>query len=109
MAGDQIAYPEWTDYCDKSGLDPFGMQNSSINLHQRLLPGICNVTLRIRYYGFYAWLVAVYARRSRSIRQCMPRRFCGNGSEGSLLPPSLILIICARRIARLTGISRWLA
>jgi hypothetical protein len=32
MAADQIAYPEWTDYRDKSGLDPLGMQNSSINL-----------------------------------------------------------------------------
>jgi hypothetical protein len=66
MAADQIAYPEWTDYRDKSGLDPLGMQNSSINLYQRLLPGISNVTLRMRYYGLYAWLAAVYARRSRS-------------------------------------------
>jgi hypothetical protein len=40
MAADQIAYPEWTDCRDKSGLDPLGMQNSSINLYQRLLPGI---------------------------------------------------------------------
>src|SRR2546430_1201000 len=56
MAADQIAYPEWTDYRDKSGLDPLGMQNSSINLYQRLLPGISNVTLRMRYYGLYAWL-----------------------------------------------------
>src|SRR5688572_21499394 len=42
------------------------MQNSSINLYQRLLPGISNVTLRMRYHGLYAWLAAVYARRSRS-------------------------------------------
>ena len=42
------------------------MQNSSINLYQRLLPGISNVTLRMRYYGLYAWLAAVYARRSRN-------------------------------------------
>lgn len=66
MAADQIAYPEWTDYRDKSGLDPLGMQNSSINLYQRLLPGISNVTLRMRYYGLYAWLASMYARRSRS-------------------------------------------
>jgi hypothetical protein len=61
MTADQIAYPEWTDYRDKSGLDPLGMQNSSINLYQRLLPGISNVTLRMRYYGLYARLAAVYA------------------------------------------------
>jgi hypothetical protein len=66
MPADQIAYPEWTDYRDKSGLDPLGMQNSSINLYQRLLPGISNVTLRMRYYGLYAWLAAVYARHWRN-------------------------------------------
>ena len=64
MAGDFVACPEWTEYKKKSGLDPLGMQNSSINLYQRLLPGISNVTLRVRYYGFYAWLAAIYARRS---------------------------------------------
>ncbi len=64
MAGDFVACPEWTEYKKKSGLDPLGMQNSSINLYQRLLPGISNVTLRVRYYGFYAWLASIYARRS---------------------------------------------
>jgi hypothetical protein len=59
-----IAIPAWTDYRKKGGLDPLGMQNSSINLYQRLLPGISNVTLRVRYYGFYAWLASLYARRS---------------------------------------------
>ena len=64
MGLDQIAYPQWTDYRAKSGLDPLGMQNSSINLYQRLLPGISNVTLRMRYYGLYAWLAAVHAQQS---------------------------------------------
>jgi hypothetical protein len=64
MLGDFLAYPDWTEYKKKSGLDPLGMQNSSINLYQRLLPGISNVTLRVRYYGFYAWLASIYARRS---------------------------------------------
>ena len=62
----RVAYPEWTECRDKSGLDPLGMQNSSINLYQRLMPGISNVTLRMRYYGLYAWLAYNYARRSRS-------------------------------------------
>ncbi len=64
MAEELLAYPDWTEYKKKSGLDPLGMQNSSINLYQRLLPGISNVTLRVRYYGFYAWLALIYARRS---------------------------------------------
>ena len=60
-----IAYPEWTEYRKKNGLDPLGMQNTSVGLYQKLLPGISNVTLRIRYYGFYAWLSSIYADRIR--------------------------------------------
>ena len=57
-----IAYPEWTEYRKKNGLDPLGMQTGSVNIYQRLLPGISNVTLRIRYYGLYAWLARIYAK-----------------------------------------------
>lgn len=57
-----IAFPEWTEYRKKNGLDPLGMQNSSVNLYQSLLPGISNVTLRMRYYGLYAWLAQRYAK-----------------------------------------------
>lgn len=55
-----INFPEWTEYRKKNGLDPLGMQNSSVNLYQTFLPGISNVTLRMRYYGLYAWLARVY-------------------------------------------------
>lgn len=54
--------PIWTERQQKSGLDPLGMQSTSIALYQSLLPGISNITLRMRYYGFYAWLASVYAR-----------------------------------------------
>lgn len=57
------AMPEWTELRQKSGLDPLGMQAASVNLYQRLVPGISNVTLRIRYYGLYAWLCRTYAER----------------------------------------------
>ncbi|MFB9982373.1 hypothetical protein ACFSQQ_41520 [Mesorhizobium kowhaii] len=66
MAEALIAHPQWTDCREKGGLDPLGMQNSSIDLYQRLLPGVSNVTLRMRYYGLYAWLASQYARRSTS-------------------------------------------
>lgn len=62
MPKDIIAYPEWTEYRKKNGLDPLGMQNSSVSLYQTFLPGISNVTLRIRYYGLYAWLAQRYAK-----------------------------------------------
>lgn len=61
-AADQIAYPEWTEYRTSNGLDPLGMQISSIGLYQALLPGISNITLRVRYYGLYTWLCRIYAR-----------------------------------------------
>ena len=58
-----IAFPEWTEYRKKNGLDPLGMQTSSVSFYQGLLPGISNVTLRMRYYGFYAWLCDTYAKK----------------------------------------------
>lgn len=62
-AHEPVAYPEWTEYRKKNGLDPLGMQNSSVNLYQTFLPGISNVTLRMRYYGLYAWLAHRYAKQ----------------------------------------------
>ena len=59
----RINFPEWTEYRKKSGLDPLGMQNGSIGLYQMFLPGISNVTLRMRYYGLYAWLCRTYGQR----------------------------------------------
>jgi hypothetical protein len=35
------------------------MQTSSVSLYQGL-----NVTLRMRYYGFYAWLADIYGQKS---------------------------------------------
>lgn len=56
-------FPAWTEYRKKNGLDPLGMQNSSVSLYQSFLPGISNVTLRMRYYGLYAWLCHTYAQK----------------------------------------------
>jgi hypothetical protein len=39
------------------------MQASGVGFYQTLLPGISNVTLRVRYYGYYAWLSKMYAKR----------------------------------------------
>ncbi len=40
----------------KTGLDHLGVQAPCINVYGRLLPGITNVTDRVRYYSFYPWL-----------------------------------------------------
>ncbi len=50
-AAAQIAYPEWTEYRKKNGLDLLGMQTGSIGLYQTLLPGISNVPLTARSYA----------------------------------------------------------
>lgn len=42
------------------GRDPLGIQNSSISVYSLLLPGMTNLTLRLRYYGFYLWLLDEY-------------------------------------------------
>lgn len=63
---DALNVPEWTYYAEKGGLDPLGMQNSSVALYQRLIPGVGNVTLRMRYYGFYPWLVHHYLQSNGS-------------------------------------------
>lgn len=57
-----LGYPEWTTKAEKRGLDPLGMQTTSVALYQQLVPGISNVTLRMRYYGLYAWLAQRYAK-----------------------------------------------
>ena len=42
------------------GRDPLGVQNSSISVYASLLPGMTNLTLRLRYYGLYLWLLDQY-------------------------------------------------
>ena len=64
MSETKINQPSWTEYRLKNGLDPLGMQNSGVSLYQTFLPGISNVTLRIRYYGLYAWLCRTYLQRN---------------------------------------------
>ncbi|CAN7664267.1 hypothetical protein LJR034_005293 [Caballeronia sp. LjRoot34] len=57
-----VTYPEWTERAEKAGQDPLGMQAACIAQYQELVPGISNVTLRMRYYGFYAWLADQYSK-----------------------------------------------
>jgi hypothetical protein len=48
------------------GLDPLGLQNTSEATYAMLLPGLNNVTGRIRYYSFYCWLLDEYSKISGS-------------------------------------------
>src|SRR5438105_11524753 len=45
------------------GLDHLGIEVVSINLYGLLLPGITNVTDRVRYHTFYPWVLDQFAQR----------------------------------------------
>jgi hypothetical protein len=47
------------------GLNPLGLQNTSEATYATILSGITNLTNRIRYYGFYCWLLEYYAHYKR--------------------------------------------
>lgn len=40
-----------------AGRDPLGFQAVSVRLYTSLVPGLTNVTNRLRYYSFYCWVV----------------------------------------------------
>jgi hypothetical protein len=44
------------------GQDPMGMLNIGEQIFSMLLPGLNNVTERIRYYSFYCWFFGWYAK-----------------------------------------------
>lgn len=57
------------------GLDPLGLQNTSDATFSMLLPGLNNVTGRIRYYSFYCWLLDAYSKQNGSTNPSDQQRF----------------------------------
>ncbi len=55
--------PFWgaPDYLTR-GRDSLGLQTASLATYARLIPIITNLTTRIRYFGFYCWLLEEYAK-----------------------------------------------
>jgi hypothetical protein len=47
-----------------AGQDHLAVQALSARLYSQLLPGISNVTDRLRYYSFYPWLLFAFDRRA---------------------------------------------
>ena len=50
-----------------NGLDQLGLNLTSERIFDFLLPGLNNVTARIRYYSFYSWFFSWYSREIRVI------------------------------------------
>ena len=69
------AEPQWTERSAYSlGRDPLGMQATSVRIYRSLVPGLTNVTNRLRYYSFYCWAMDLWARRrARGQRKAMAR------------------------------------
>jgi len=56
------------------GLNPLGIRTASEQLFTALLPGLNVVTLRIRYYSFYCWLLkSFYAEREKAKKYDLQR------------------------------------
>lgn len=56
--------PDWNKPGSFSaGRDPLGLQAASVRLYTELLPGLTNVTNRLRYFSFYCWVVRQFELR----------------------------------------------
>lgn len=68
--------PAWTRRSTSSvGRDPLGLQATSVRIYRGLVPGITNVTNRLRYYSFYCWVVLAYERHEHADDKNRWRRF----------------------------------
>lgn len=62
-----------------SGRDSLGLQTTSQASYSTLLPGLTNLTNRIRYYGFYCWLLEMYAINEGDTDPKVQNRFMRRG------------------------------
>lgn len=62
MATSTETEPLWLRSTQITGLDQLGVQVISISIYSELLPGITNVTDRVRYYSFFPWVLYRYAK-----------------------------------------------
>jgi hypothetical protein len=62
-----------------TGRDALGLQTTSQASYSTLLPGLTNLTNRIRYYGFYSWLLEIYAKEIGDTNPKIQNRFMRRG------------------------------
>ena len=61
-------FPFWgAKTVSKGGRDPLAVQNSSVVIYTNMITGITNVTVRVRYNGFFCWLLTLIAKRFEKI------------------------------------------
>lgn len=52
-----------------AGRDPLGFQATSVRLYTALVPGLTNVTNRLRYYSFYCWVLWQFEQIHHTTRE----------------------------------------
>lgn len=62
-----------------TGRDSLGLQTTSQASYSNLLPGLTNLTNRIRYYGFYCWLLEIYAKEIGDTNPKIQNKFIRRG------------------------------
>jgi hypothetical protein len=82
-----------------TGLDPLGLQNPSIQAYSLLLPGLNNVTSRIRSYSFYCWLLSEYPKQNKQLEGKEQKKFIRRAEY------IIALIASHNKIAAISGIA----
>lgn len=68
--------PDWnTPGSFSAGRDPLGLQAASVRLYTDLLPGLTNVTNRLRYFSFYCWVVRQFELQHHSAAEDKWKKF----------------------------------
>lgn len=72
----KASYPFWGASINLiTGLDPLSLQTTSEATYSTMLPGISNLTNRLRYYGFYCWLLDFYFTKEKKGNSTEQYRF----------------------------------
>jgi len=65
--------PDFADWTKKgsfsAGRDPLGFQAASVRLYTVLVPGLTNVTNRLRYYSFYCWVIWQFEKTHHTTKE----------------------------------------
>lgn len=73
-------YPFWGSSINLiTGLDPLSLQTTSEATYATMLPGISNLTNRLRYYGFYCWLLDFYFKKEKQGNSTEQYKFIRRG------------------------------
>jgi hypothetical protein len=97
----EAVFPYWGKSFDKiTGLDPLGQQNASERIYSHLLPGITNLTNRIRYFGFYSWILWQYEQLNQNNFNQKEHRIFIRRSEFAI---ALIMNKIDRGVAQIPG------